>query len=262
VGDAPRPHTAAPPDFRVCISDEAVPHLHLVVFFPKDRLPTYEACYPEDALRCLWLDVADGYQPELWGQDVKPVSDLVGWFRYLAKHAARGVHHYQRSLGTIPEGWQKTGRMWGAWGEWPQFYFKGIVSDALFYALRRFSTRYQLSSARTDLQRSYTRLHDAWNVDQREEAQKLVKVSLKRLCYLKRRLQRPEKFARIVPVSDWVPADVITRWLDHFADQEEVFNKATGEVRPAYYLTTEGYFGGPGKPCRASFLPVEEGKKS
>jgi len=220
-------------------SDHAVPHLHLVVFFPTDRLPTYERCYPEDALRCYWLDVADRYLPELSGQDVKPVSDLVGWFRYLAKHAARGVYHYQRSIGTIPAGWLRTGRMWGTWGDWPVFTYQGRISTALFYALRRFSTRYQLASARSDLKRSNERLNGAWNEQQVRDARKLVKISRKRLRYLKHRLQAPEKHARIVPVSDWIPADVITQWLDHVAYQDDWVDWTTGETLPAYRLATE-----------------------
>jgi len=220
-------------------SDQAVPHLHLVVFFPNDRLPTYEGCYPQDALRAIWLDVAAGYSTRLEGQDAKPISDLVGWFKYLAKHAARGAHHYQRSVGTIPAGWQKTGRMWAKWGDWPVSIDKLIISDALFYALRRFSTRYQLASARKDLKRSHERLRDAANYDQKQQALSFIKQSRKRLRYLKQRLQAPNDFARIVPVSDWVPSAVITHWLGHVAVKEEVYNEHTGEIRLAYYLAGE-----------------------
>lgn len=35
------------------------------------------------------------------------IDGPVGWFQYLAKHAARGVKHYQRTADSIPEGWQK-----------------------------------------------------------------------------------------------------------------------------------------------------------
>jgi hypothetical protein len=224
-------------------SSEAVPHLHMILFFPIERPPSYERCYPEDALRCFWLDVADPYFPELSGQNVKSVSDLVGWFRYLSKHASRGVHHYQRSAGAIPAGWLKTGRMWGTWGEWPIFTFEGRISTALFYALRRFTTRYQLASARSDLKRSYERYSGAWNEQQRQEALKHIKTSRKRLRYLKRRLQAPENFARIVPVSDWTPADVITHWLDHVAYRGECVDWATGEILLEYWLESEDWDG-------------------
>lgn len=220
-------------------SDQAVPHLHLVVFFPKDRLPTYEGCYPQDALRCIWLDVAARYSPELGGQDAKPISDLVGWFRYLAKHATRGAHHYQRSVGTNPVGWLKTGRMWASWGDWPVSSCKSFISDALFFALRRFSTRYQLASARKDLKRSHQRLRGARSHEQQQQALSFIKQSRKRLRYLKQRLQAPNDYARIVPVSDWIPASDVMQWLGYAAIEEEIYNEHTGEIRSAYYLAGE-----------------------
>lgn len=209
------------------------------MFFPNDRLPTYEGCYPQDALRDIWLDVAAGYSTRLEGLDAKPISDLVSWFQYLAKHAARGAHHYQRSVGTIPAGWRKTGRMWAKWGDWPVSSCKSFVSDALFYALRRFSTRYQLASARKQITQSHERLSGARNYEQKQQALSFIKQSRKRLRYLKQRLQAPSDYARIVPVSDWIPASVIMQWLGYAAIEEEIYNEDTGEIRSAYYLAGE-----------------------
>lgn len=217
------------------------PHLHLVVFFPEGAEPEWSdgfcSCIGADALKVHWLEVADAYGPLLHGQHVEIIKDLVGWFRYLAKHAARGVHHYQRSTELLPEGWVKTGRMWGTWGDWPTFEYDGKMSVALFFALRRFATRYQLASARSDLARSRQRLADARNLHQTNEGRKFIAMSLRRLRYLKRRLQRSDmRLSVIVPVSEWMPADVTARWLDETAHQGEVMNIATGEVRPFYSL--------------------------
>jgi hypothetical protein len=129
--------------------------------------------------------------------------------------------------------------MWGTWGDWPVFTYEGRISTALFYALRRFTTRYQLASARSDLERSYERYSGAWNEQQRQEALKHIKTSRKRLRYLKRRLQVPENFARTVPVSDWIPADVITHWLDHVACRGECVDWSTGEILLEYWLESE-----------------------
>lgn len=51
--------------------------------------------------------VASAYGAGLRGQHARIIDGPVGWFQYLAKHAARGVKHYQRTADSIPEGWQK-----------------------------------------------------------------------------------------------------------------------------------------------------------
>jgi len=59
------------------------------------------------------------------------------------------------------------------------------------------------------------------------------------LRYIKQRLQAPNDYARIVPVSDWIPSGDVMQWLGHVAIKEEVYNEHTGEVRSAYYLAGE-----------------------
>jgi hypothetical protein len=92
-----------------------VPHMHQALWFPE----------PEDPARFYgrifthWLELAEPYGAQLAGQHFAFIHDAVGWFQYVSKHAARGLHHYQRSPEAIPEGWQfQTGRMWGHLGEW------------------------------------------------------------------------------------------------------------------------------------------------
>lgn len=85
------------------------PHLHAAIYGDFDSLGVILA----------WLDVADskGFVVSFAGQDAKPIHDATGWLQYVAKHAARGVTHYQRD--GAPDGWEKTGRLWGAGGDWP-----------------------------------------------------------------------------------------------------------------------------------------------
>ena len=65
-----------------------------------------------------WLEISSRYRSGLSGQDCKPIDGVLGWLRYLGKHASRGAAHYQRS--GHPEGWEKTGRLWGHVGDWPE----------------------------------------------------------------------------------------------------------------------------------------------
>lgn len=90
-----------------------VPHLHGAFYWSEDMLLL-------DALSVIlkaWLAAASDYRAEGQAQDIKRIDGAVGWLKYLSKHASRGVQHYQR-MGH-PEGWAKTGRLWGYGGSWP-----------------------------------------------------------------------------------------------------------------------------------------------
>jgi len=89
-----------------------VPHLHGVAYFD-------DWVFSPEELKRTWCSLAEKYTASHWSQDVKPISDSLGWLKYLAKHASRGAMHYQRSSENIPKGWQKTGRIWGKVGDWP-----------------------------------------------------------------------------------------------------------------------------------------------
>lgn len=90
------------------------PHLHLCVFDQEEggTLQDWEI-----ALR--WIEICrDVEWPASWGaQHVEELHNTTGWLKYVAKHSARGVAHYQRE--TPPEGWDVTGRLWGRGGIWP-----------------------------------------------------------------------------------------------------------------------------------------------
>lgn len=126
-----------------------VPHLHGMVYFPEvgseleliDRLNLLE-----DA----WVDVCQVLDADSLSQHVVPIGDQVGWLEYLAKHAARGVNHYQRSGESMPVGWKGlSGRVWGKSGDWPvgePAVFE--MQNAGFWRLRRAVRGYRLADAR------------------------------------------------------------------------------------------------------------------
>ncbi len=85
-----------------------VPHLHGVAFF--EGFQTESKCH--EFILNQWLAVTKKYNSEVFGQHIKPVTDAVGWFKYVAKHLSRSAKHYQRASFSIPESWGGlTGRM-------------------------------------------------------------------------------------------------------------------------------------------------------
>jgi hypothetical protein len=125
-----------------------VPHLHGAIWFPDS--------YDIPAIRAAWVAVAEGHGAGLKGQFCRVIDGPVGWFQYLAKHASRGVQHYQRSADSIPEAWKgKTGRVWGHTGEWPvdgpiRINLQGSDGDRGYFAFRRMVRSWRHADARAD----------------------------------------------------------------------------------------------------------------
>lgn len=125
-----------------------VPHLHVAIWF--DEACPSVAGYARDC----WLAVAAAFGVSHRGQHVQPIDGPIGWFRYVSKHAARGVKHYQRAPENIPEGWkQKTGRVWGKSGHWPtreelRINLQGCEGDRGYYAFRRLVRSWRIADAR------------------------------------------------------------------------------------------------------------------
>lgn len=124
-----------------------VPHLHGCLYFNPARIPK--------PIRVLdvWCETAEcGARP--LAQTVTPIFGLRGWLQYVAKHAARGVKHYQRAGTSIPEAWRgRTGRMWGHRGNWPlaparKVYLAGREGDGAFFAFRRLARSWRIADAR------------------------------------------------------------------------------------------------------------------
>lgn len=117
------------------------PHLHGIFFFREWVNP--------NALVEHWLKLAAQFTVSPKAQFVREVTHIVGWFKYVSKHANRGHHHYQRTKGGIPKGWEKTGRVWGYTGEWPiGQVIKLSVDDETFYRLRRLSRYMAIANSR------------------------------------------------------------------------------------------------------------------
>lgn len=171
-----------------------VPHMHAAIWFDLD-----EHGWPPmpSALATHWIEVAGAFGAGLRGQNIKPISDSVGWFQYLSKHAVRGLGHYQRSSDSIPQGWKKTGRMWGYLGEWPTIDpVRYTLTMEAFWAFRRMVQRWRLADARADS--STSRIH--------------------RVRAARRMLQSPDRSAGSVRgVGEWIGTDQTQEFLRHLA---------------------------------------------
>lgn len=166
------------------------PHIHAAVYFERE-LDAVEITL----LVAHWMVVAADYEATRQGQVWEHIRGPLGWLKYLAKHATRGVAHYQRQ--GHPEGWEKTGRLWGHRGDWPAV--EPIVLDGLnnreFWRLRRISRAWAVADAR--------KVGD-WS----------------RVSYL-RRAGRPgnAQQSRYQGVSDWIPIGDSLRLVAYFESE-------------------------------------------
>lgn len=172
-----------------------VPHLHGVAFFetPADSA---EYARQDRLLRDAWLEVVAEYGANPLSQHVAPMEEALGWLKYLAKHAARGHHHYQRSAESIPPEWQgNTGRMWGKSGRWPLVQpVKLEITNAGWYRFRRIVRAYRLADARSTGQGIRIR-----------SARTMLKSN-------------SEATGQVRGVSEWIPDAVQYRILEYLAD--------------------------------------------
>ena len=132
-----------------------VPHLHGAVYFSQEAVDAAGGpaalCY---RLSHVWTHLAAFYGALPHCQTVRHIYDALGWSQYVAKHAARGVKHLQRSPQSLPLKWQgHTGRMWGKSGIWPvaealKFDFGNMAAYAAF---RRLMRSYAKAQARKEL---------------------------------------------------------------------------------------------------------------
>jgi len=119
-----------------------VPHLHGAIWSPDPLFGRRIISH--------WLRLTFDLGTTERGQHCAPISDALGWFQYLSKHAARGVKHYQRSSENIPDGWQKTGRVWGYSGHWDLVDPEKIHIDSrTFFRMRRILRSRSISDARS-----------------------------------------------------------------------------------------------------------------
>lgn len=165
-----------------------VPHLHGCVYFDTSD-------FDPRLITSNWCDISGSLGSLSRGQDVKPIHDTLGWLGYLAKHGARGVSHYQRQNKNIPEGWKKTGRMWGHTGDWP-------TEDPM---------RFEIDQAGYFLWRRVSR---SWSKSQARQAEKNRSAQIR---YARQMLKCWDKhLSPVRGVSEWLPVDISARlvvWL-------------------------------------------------
>lgn len=183
------------------------PHLHVLAWLDRD----WDALEQYHALRS-WVgilnksDVGARIQGQIWesidvggtitvdGETVPAHPERV--LMYLAKHAARGVAHYQRQIANMPEDWQyRSGRVWGHDRSLPLREQEDVETDyPTFWTFRRLVRRWRLAEARV--------IKDA---DRRRQAISQARRSLR--C--SRRDVSPYR-----GVSAWIPSDVASALLD------------------------------------------------
>jgi hypothetical protein len=166
--------------------ERGTPHMHMALYFDHEL-------DGEELGRVVsnWVVVAAPYDASIWAQDVKRINGAMGWLKYLAKHATRGIHHYQRS--GHPEGWTKTGRLWGTLGDWPVVEPIELpdLSNPEFYRIRRMLRAWAEADARKSGDR-------------------------RRLAYLRRTRRAGDKQkSRYLGAADWVPETVMIRLVDY-----------------------------------------------
>lgn len=154
-----------------------VPHLHCSLFFDVlDWLAPIK-------IRDHWLALTAKWNSKPLAQYMTPIHDSLGWAQYTAKHAQRGLFHYQRSPENVPESWGgRTGRMWGKWGDWPTVDpLKFSIPDDAFYMLRRILRNWRIADARA-----------SGNARRIRSARRCIKCN-------------DDKLSRVRGLSEWVP---------------------------------------------------------
>lgn len=183
------------------------PHLHVLVWLDRE----WEPLETFKALRS-WVgilnksDVGARIQGQIWesidvggtitvdGEPVPAHPERV--LMYLAKHAARGVAHYQRQIENMPDDWQyRSGRVWGHDRGLPLRAQQDYECDyATFHCFRRLVRRWRCS-----------------------EAQGIKDPERRRTAILQARgmlkCPRPD-ISPYRGVSAWIPSDVASQLLD------------------------------------------------
>lgn len=160
-----------------------VPHVHAAVYFGREL-----SILERSQLLASWCDVASQYGAGFGSQHAAAIDGPVGWLKYLAKHAARGVRHYQRQ--TPPAGWDSTGRLWGHGGSWPaEEPLTFSMTDQAFYRYRRLLRSWRIADARAS-------------------------GDTRRIAYARRMLRGPAETARFRGVSEWIPQSTTLRFMD------------------------------------------------
>lgn len=156
-----------------------------------------------------WLEIASEFAAGRRSQFVTPITGPTGWLKYLSKHAARGVGHYQRE--GSPAGWERTGRLWGYGGDWPVVEWETAnLSPRQAVQARRMVQRYLVAQARADAIRAgekRRRLSEAFRQPMPMDAAE--RSAWYRVAYLRRvRKCGDPQLSAVRGLSGWVPLSV------------------------------------------------------
>lgn len=180
-----------------------VPHLHCALWFDlvtvQVWMDKHYPGYPLEAFHVLikadWLYLSAAYRSSVGAQDIKPITNDLGWLQYLSKHAARGAAHYQRAIGSHPVGWRKTGRMWGHLGDFPTNEPLPLnIENPAYYAFRRIVRCWRIANARCSS--SPARIVSARNMLRCNELNR----------------------SRVRGVSEWIPLDLSLTIIEYLND--------------------------------------------
>ena len=215
-----------------------VPHLHGLIGFPDG----VDAGAMAKMIVNAWLQVTAVYKSGPQSQHVREWDTSMAWAEYLGKHSGRRGAHYQRS--GLPEGWEKSGRVWGHLGEWPlQEPERLLVQNERGNQIRRVMRSYSVAVARQ-------RVHqhpvggDGWSdrqgverIHAREQfsgSGKQLRGLLQGLRFARRMLQaRERKLGEVRGVSEWSPPSM----NEHLATRVRAWAEVDGrEASPSRLL--------------------------
>lgn len=182
------------------------PHLHGVIA----ALPG-DAAAVDDLVGRDWPELANVGAEKATravAQYVTPLHKASGWLQYMTKHLQRGSAHYQRA--TLPEGWEKSGRIWGSSKGWPTSETVYRLSNVGWFELRRLMHSYAWAQTAS--------LH----LPDRVRARKYL---------AKRKRAGGRESSAFIGGSEWVPPEVQQRMIDWLISQGfYLVNEATGEI--------------------------------
>lgn len=188
-----------------------VPHLHMAVYWPAG----VDAFQSGVVGRVLihWYRIAAPWGPKPQGQHVALIYDVLGWNQYQAKHAARGLKHYQRQGEAIPQSWRgvSTGRMWGKLGDWPVVEpLKVAIDRKAYWAYRRLVRSWRIANARS---------HPLKVQDERGRYSGTV-PDTRRIRSARGMLRCPHReLSACRGVSEWLPEGVNLAFIANLADR-------------------------------------------
>lgn len=182
---------------------QRMPHIHMTVWM-NDRYEEWDrhlrqyVVWDNDESRVVsnvvikWMELtaAEGLRVSSRSQDVQLIDGNGAWLVYVAKHGIRGIKHYQRALGNMPDEWREgPGALWGHDRDLPLMDDSVLPMDMrAFHQFRREIRKWCCAHAH------------------------MIKDPHKRARAIRqaRRVNRctEQKLSTVRPISIWIPKDV------------------------------------------------------